>query len=249
MVRLELAAYAFARTVLYMWKASVGILLVASLWAVGMWWADAPIRNLEDRDVPSTTTVRTQWRSLPAAPTKQRSVTPAPSTTTASLPKASSTTARPAPAALPEVRPELVVLSGAGRHCYLEGGQVWCWGHDMGVYHGTWVEDPTDPIRIPLPGPASLLSVGEGQECAAIDLVAVAEIWCWGTGYHPTEGYSQQRFAPSDAPVLMWQGHHVHKLEVGYQQARAYVGTFDGWCGWVSWGVAGRRVVNWPEPK
>jgi hypothetical protein len=244
-VRLELAAYAFARTVWGMLRGTVGIALATALWVAGMWWADAPIRNLAAPDVPTTSAVRTQWAPPPVASTEPTHVTHDPVISTVPTTKALSS-----PVAIPQVRqPGRAVQSGAGRHCYLEAGQVWCWGHDMGLYHGTWVEDPaeSEPVLIPLPGPASLLSVGEGQECAAVDRGQHAEIWCWGTGYHPTEGYSQQRFAPSAAPVLMWQGHHVHGLDVGYQQARAYVGTFEGWCGWVSWGVAEGRVVNWPE--
>lgn len=131
------------------------------------------------------------------------------------------------------------VEAGDARTCVLDGdGVVYCWGFRTGEN----ATSSMSPVRVPLPGPATLVSAGGGQECAAVQVSGGEQIWCWGEGYDTGAGYSGKVFADTQKPVMMWYGKHVHSIDVGYRSATAHVGLFDGTCTYIYWGDG----ESWP---
>jgi hypothetical protein len=104
---------------------------------------------------------------------------------------------------------------------------------------------------VQLPGKATILEVGLGQECAAVAVSAGSEIWCWGFGYSQQHGFALPYYSSPDQPVKMWVGRHVHEMEGGHRWMKAHVGFDEGGCGLIHWGQHGSNsanpVINQPE--
>jgi len=116
------------------------------------------------------------------------------------------------------------------------GGRLWCWGFRMGGGSDVAPSDAVGPQPIQLAGVTDVAIGLSGQVCAATKEGGVARIYCWGDGWthQGTPGFDGGRF--TSKPVLVWEGKHVHDLQVGYRTARAHVGFTEGGCGWIRWG-------------
>jgi hypothetical protein len=208
--------------------------------------SDAWLRQLwrvVEREVPSLSIPPMTISGLASA--ESRAVVVSSSTTTSTTVVVSSSVVPRVAPAQPTRVPSSVPVSvasdvqeGEGNWCRLSDGVVWCWGWRTGP--GASSSDV--PVRVPLEN-VTQLSVGRGHICAATK-DDVARIYCWGDNFLEGVGFDGKHFA--DAPVLMWEGRHVHSLDAGYRQTRAHVGFVDGGCGWISWGEIDGRVIVRP---
>ncbi len=74
------------------------------------------------------------------------------------------------------------IAAGSYHTCALAGGNVFCWGENMGWQSGVAYEDyVTEPTNVPLAGPAVAVAAGEYHSCAVL---ADGNAYCWGSNLY-----------------------------------------------------------------
>ena len=94
---------------------------------------------------------------------------------------------------------KIVKLSATtGTVCALtESGEVWCWGHNYNGAGGTGASSVLrTAVKVSLPGPASMVSVGDTHGCA---VVSDGDLYCWGQNAYSkvAPGAGSGIFAPT----------------------------------------------------
>lgn len=122
-----------------------------------------------------------------------------------------------------------VTVNGNLRFTQIDGGldqfcgrtvtaEAWCWGRWSDA---TVNIPPLEPVRIPLPGPISSVSMGHQTGCA---IAQDSATWCWSVPGRPD----------SLAPVVVDSAPVFVQVDAGMSKACGRTGTGEVWCWTVS---------------